>query len=156
MKKNETIFYYFAQVCSTFGITMLLLILFCLLFGEGAKDISTMFCLGNKGLSVATMMEFFLVSVIGVVLRIIFFKDILIKQMSILKRTTFMVVSLTIVMAICIAVFGWFPINNIIGWLLFILSFSICIIVSVLITGYCEKKENQKLEEALDKLKQEL
>ena len=87
MKKGETVFDYLSQVMIIFGSTLLILSVFCILFGEEAKDYSAMFALGSKGLSVDIMYQFFLVSVIIAALRFLFFTDRWIKNLSLTLRT---------------------------------------------------------------------
>ena len=73
MEKKRTIFDYLGQVLMIFGITILILNVFCVVFGENAKEISTMFAMGSDGISVSTSFQFLLVSIIVVVLRFLFF-----------------------------------------------------------------------------------
>ncbi len=75
MERKETVFDYLEQIFIIFGITIAVLNIFCLMFGEEAKAFSSMFTLGKNGLSVPTMVQFFFVSVIIATLRFILFTD---------------------------------------------------------------------------------
>lgn len=154
MEERKTIFDYLEQVFIIFGITLVVLNVFCLLFGEAAKEFSTMFSLGSKGLSVFTMAQFFLVSAIVVALRFLFFTDVIIKNMPVIRRTMCMVIIVLIIISVFISVFGWFPIDMWQPWAMFFLCFSICFFLSTMVTGMKEKAENRKMEEALNRIKQ--
>lgn len=155
MEKKRTIFDYMGQVFMIFGITMVVLNIFCILFGESAKDYSQMFSLGNQGLSVQTALQFFLVSICITTLRFLFFTDLLLKRMSILWRTVLMVLAVVIVIGVFIVVCGWFPVNMWMPWLLFFLSFGISFGISMAVTIWKERIENRKMAEALERLKEE-
>lgn len=155
MEEKKTIFDYIGQVFLTFGITIGILNIFCLLFGDTAKEISTIFSLGSEGLSVRTTFQFFLVSLCIVIAKFIFFTDVFIKKMSIAMRTVCMVSTVLIVLAVFIRICGWFPVNMWQPWLMFFLCFGISFAISMGVTIFKERIENRKMEEALDRLKRE-
>lgn len=155
MEERRTIFDYLGQVFVIYGITIVMLNVFCLLFGEDAKEISTMFGMGNKGLSVATMVQFFLIAVIITTLRFLFFTDILIKQMPVIARAVCMVVLVLAACVVFIVWFGWFPVNMWQTWLMFLVCFGICFLFGTIIASLKEREENKKMAEALERLKQE-
>lgn len=155
MEEKKTIFDYIGQVFLIFGITIGILNIFCLLFGDNAKEISTLFSLGSDGLSVGTAFQFFLVSVCIVIAKFIFFTDVCIKKMSLAMRAVCMVSAVLIIIAVFIWICGWFPVNMWQPWFMFILCFGISFGISVAVTGFKERLENRKMEEALDRLKQE-
>lgn len=155
MEEKKTIFDYIGQVFLTFGITIGILNIFCLLFGDTAKEISTIFSLGSEGLSVRTTFQFFLVSLCIVLAKFIFFTDVFIKKMSIAMRTVCMVSTVLIVLAVFIRICGWFPVNMWQPWLMFFLCFGISFAISMGVTIFKERIENRKMEEALDRLKRE-
>ena len=153
MEDRKTIFHYIGNVFMIFGITTLILNLFCLMFGEDAKGFSTMFSLGREGLSCYTMFEFFLTAVCTVFLRFLFFTDTVIKNMTLIVRTVCMVVSELFVCACFILVCGWFPVNEWLPWGMFFLSFAVCFVVSAICTALNERMENRKMQEALERIK---
>ncbi len=155
MEERKTLFDYLGQIFMIFGITVMVLNVFCLLFGESARELSTLFSLGNNGLSVATMVQFLLVSAIIVALRFLFFTDVIIKNMPVVGRTIGMVIIVLIIMSMCISLFGWFPVDMWQPWVMFFLCFSISFIISIVVTGMKERAENKKMEEALKRIKQE-
>lgn len=155
MEKEKNIFDYIGQVFTIFGGTVLILNLFCVLFGEDAKDVSTMFSLGNRGLSVSIMLQFFGVSVLIVALRFLFFTDKVIKKMSLLGRTIGIFTGVLIIIIASIVLFNWFPVHMWKPWVGFFLSFGVSVGFSTGISLIKEKLENRKMEEALERLKQE-
>ncbi len=155
MNRRETVFDYVKQILFVYGFTILTLNIFCLLFGESAKDFSTLFSLGNQGLSGATMLQFLLLSAIIVTLRFIFFTDGLIRRVPLAIRTIALFALIILFMMFFIYWFGWFPINMWQPWVMFFLCFGLCAGISTLLTFWKERLENKNLEEALERLKRE-
>lgn len=155
MEERKTIFDYAGQVFIIFGITICVLNIFCVLFGENAKEYSTMFSLGKEGLSVPVMMQFLLVSACTTANRFLFFTEIFIKNMTIPLRTVCMVAVEVGVIAVFIIAFGWFPADMWLPWVMFLLSFGICFILSFAVTVIKTRVENRKMEEALERLKKQ-
>lgn len=153
MEERKTVFDYLGQIFMIYGITITVLNIFCLLFGESAKELSTMFSLGSNGLRVSTMAQFLGVSVIVVVLRFVFFTDVVIKNMSVAVRTICMVILVLLTISIFILIFDWFPVHMWQPWAMFFLCFGICFIISMAVTVVKEKAENRKMEEALKRIK---
>lgn len=87
MEKKKTVFDYLAQVLIVFGFTMLVMNIFCLAFGNSAKGFSAMFALANRGVPIEITFEFLFLSALIVGLRLLFFTDILIKEMPVWLRT---------------------------------------------------------------------
>lgn len=155
MIKKKTIFDYLTHIMVVWGISMLSLCLFCFLFGQEAKGHSSIFVLGNAGLSLAAMMQFLALAIIITGLRWIFFTDIFVKRLSIMVRSIFMFTGVIISVGIFAAVFGWFPVDRIIPWGMFLLCFFVCAAVSVGVSVMKEKSDNKKLQEALERMKGE-
>lgn len=155
MEEKKTIFDYIGQVFLLFGIIIGILNIFCVLVGEDAKAISTMFALGSNGLSVQTTLQFFLVSVCIVIAKYIFFTDRVIKKMSMVIRAVSMVSVVLIIILIFILICGWFPVDMWQPWLMFFLCFGVSFAVSMAVMILKERMENRKMEEALARLKEE-
>lgn len=153
MKKEENIFDYAGQVLMVYGFSILCLNVFSLLFGESAKEYSTMFAYGNNGLSINTMLQYLLMSVIIITLKFIFFTDKLIKNMPMAWRVICMFVLVFVSIVLFILWFDWFPVCDVIAWVMFLVCFVASIIASTLICILKEKTENKKLEQALLKMK---
>lgn len=154
MLKKNTIFDYLTQVCVIWGVSTLSCCLFCFLFGESAKGLSTIFELGNAGLSVATLLEFLGLAIIITGLRWIFFTDVLIKEMSILWRTILMLVTVILAVIVFSYLFGWFPMNQLLPWVMFLICFFVCAFISVIVSVLKEKND-KKMQDALERLRGE-
>lgn len=154
MEERKTIFDYIGQVFMIFGFTMIILVVFCLLFGESARGYSTMFSYGQEGIGVGTMLQFLLASVFTVTLRWLFFTDTLIKNMTVILRSVGMVLSEVLVIIVLILIFEWFPANEWLPWVMFFLSFALCFAVSVTVTVFRERMENKRMEDALERLRE--
>lgn len=154
MEEKKTIFDYLAQVLMIFGFSMLILNLFCIIFGDAAQNLSSMFALGSRGLAVETVFQFLLTSILVVGLRFFFFTDRFLKHMTLPLRTVCMLGSVLLIMAAFIVRFQWFPANFRLGWIMFFVCFLLSFICSYLMMLLKEKAENRKLKEALEKLKE--
>lgn len=154
MEKKKTFFDYASEVLIIFGISMIVLNIFCMLFGEDAREFSAIFRLGNKGISIGIVFQFLCVSVLITLYRILFFTDTVIKQMSIVLRTVCMLTAAIATISVFIIVFKWFPVNMPLPWIMFLLSFGISFVISLAVMSFKEKTENKLMAEALKKLKQ--
>ncbi|MBE5880842.1 MAG: DUF3021 family protein [Lachnospiraceae bacterium] len=153
MEKKQTIFDFLGQIIFIFGISVACLCVFCMLFGANAKRMSTIFALGNEGLAISTILQFFAMAVVISAVRWIFFSDVVLKDWSIFKRTVGMFVLVIVMIGIFAAVFGWFPVNEPTPWIMFFLCFAVCSAISITLSVTKEKKENEKMQEALERLK---
>ena len=99
MENNKTIFTYISQVFATFGIILLLFVLFGLTIGDSVKEYSSLFALGRHGFSTATILQLFLLSVIISLAQITFLTDRWIRNLALILRNIlfFTTVILTIV-----------------------------------------------------------
>ncbi len=156
MEKKPDFLDFLAQVFLLYGITVLIMNLFCLLFGEAAREYSTIFSMGSKGIGIPTMMQFLLAIGLTVTLRFIFTTDLLIRKMSLRARIVLLFASVFVMILAFSFLFGWFPADDPMAWLMFILSFAVSCTISTLIAAVREKCENQKLKKALEKMKEEL
>lgn len=153
MRRGETIFDYLSQVMIIFGGTILVLNVFCVWFGEDAKDFSVLFSLGSRGLSVAVTFQFFCVAAIIAGLRFLLFTDRWIKNLSIALRTLCMFTLVFALIVTFILLFDWFPADDVRAWLSFFLCFVFSIVISTGVSVLKEKTENKKMAEALERLK---
>ena len=153
MDKRFTVFRFLSQVFMIYGITTGLQNVFCILFGDKAEGFSTMFSLAGKGVSVATSMQFLLAATVVIILRMVFMTDMLIKNMPLPARITAMFASVFVLMIGFILVFGWFPSNDPVAWILFAVCFVVSCTASVMISTAAERQENRRLEEALKRVK---
>lgn len=155
MEEKKNIFDFAGMVFITFGFCMMCMLLFTVMFGEGAKEFSTMFALGKEGVPVKLMAQFLTLAVLITLARYLFFSDVLIKKASIAVRTAGMFLTIIIFCACFIFAFQWFPVNLWNAWAGFFICFGISSVVSVMVMTLREKLENKKMEEGLKRLRRQ-
>ncbi|MDE6133520.1 MAG: DUF3021 family protein [Oscillospiraceae bacterium] len=155
MDKKFSVLKFLSKVFIIYGVTTLLLNILCALFGTAAYGLSTIFSFGNAGVGIETSMQFLFAVLIICALKYIFMTDILIKKMPLAARIITMFAGTFGVILIFIFMFGWFPADMPIAWIMFIICFIICCTVSTLLSVLAEKQENRRLEEALKRYKEE-
>ncbi len=155
MEKRKTIFDYLGQMMIVFGFSIGVLNIFCLLIGEDAQSVSTIYSLGKEGIAVKTAMQFLGVSACITGFRFLFFTEGIIRRMSGAMRTVCMFGSIIILVAVCAAVFGWFPVNMWQPWVAFLLTFTLCAMASMAVMILRERAENRLMEEALRRIKEQ-
>ena len=153
MEERKTVFDYMGQILMIFGFTILMLLVFSLLFGESAKGYSDLFSFGKEGIGVDTMIQFLLASIATVTLRMLFFTDMLFRNMRVALRAAGMVISELLVIIVLVMVFGWFPVDEWLPWIMFFVSFGVCFVISLTVTVCRERMENRRMEEALERLR---
>jgi hypothetical protein len=155
MDKKNGLLDYLSQVFMNFGITVAILNVFCMIFGEEAQTMSTLFQLGKDGLAVATMMQFLLAILLINGLRVVLMTDLLIKKMPLVLRIVAMFAGCFGITTVSVIVFGWFPVADALAWVMFVGCFIISCAISTGISVIAEKQENRKFEEALKRFKEE-
>jgi len=155
MDKRFTVFGFFAQVFMIYGITTGLLNIFCMMFGSEAKDYSSIFTLAGEGVSVGTSLQFLLAVTVVILLRMLFMTDMLIKKMPLSARITAMFASVFAVTVSFVFVFKWFPVDDPIAWLMFVVCFAVSCVVSVIVSTAAQRQENRRLDEALKRVKEQ-
>lgn len=154
MENRKTIFDIIGQIFTIFGFSVICLIAFGYLFGEDAKKYSSMFALGNDGLTLSTLVQFLLTSTIIVLFRQFFFTDIILKNISMIARTIAMFGSVVVMIVVFVWMFGWFPVNEVKPWIMFVICFAACAGISTVISILKERMKDKKMQEALERLKE--
>ena len=90
MKRKEDVFRYLGQILLVYGLTVLFISVFAFFIGEDARSFSSFYELGNQGLTLKTLAQILLMSVLIVTLRFILFTDGLISRISLTIRTMLM------------------------------------------------------------------
>ena len=153
MEQNKTIFNYIGQFFATFGIIIAIFIVFTCLVGEKAEEFSSLYRLGSQGLALATLAQLLALTGIISIAQVIFLTDSVLKRMNMILRYILFFCTICVGIAIFAATFRWFPINNVKAWALFVISFVMCTVISVIISKLQENAENKKMEQALAKIK---
>ena len=70
--------------------------------------------------------------------------------MSIFARNTVFYVSVSLMIALFVVIFKWFPVEDFKAWLGFFISFSNCSAIGVIVSRLKEKAEDKKMNKALE------
>ena len=124
MEEKKGLLDYLGETFVIFGITLLVIAVTCLMAGEEAKEYSSMFALGREGIPLATIFEYLLSSACVTLLRFLFFSEVLLKKMSVTKRTGGMLISVIAMVGVFAFVFGWFPVDEPKCWAAFFVCFT--------------------------------
>ena len=151
-KSMNTIFDFVGQTLTIFGFSIICLIIFAGLFGDSAKGYSTIFAFGTEGLALSTLLQFLLTSTIINLFRQMFFGDNIIKNLSIPARTVGMFTSVIVIIVLFVWMFGWFPVNDLLPWVLFVICFAISSLGGYFVSELKEKATNRKMQEALERM----
>ena len=155
MEKKKNIFDYAAQILMIFGLMVIFLSICSFLSGDDGKVHSSLFSLGSEGMSMASLAQMLGLSVIVTIIRAIFFSDRLLRRFSVAARTVGMIACCVAAIIVFVIAFRWFPADNALAWILFALSFGICFAVSLCVTLSRQKRENEAMAAALERLKME-
>lgn len=154
MEEKKSIFSCMRQWFTTFGVVVVIFILLSMIIGEKAQGHSTLFQLGKEGMTIATLAQLLILTLIITVGQIIFCSDMWIKNMSLMGRNILFFVSISLFVIGFAVAFGWFPIHSVAAWIGFIISFTISSTLSVLISRIRERSENDKMAKALEKFRE--
>ena len=150
MEEKKTVFNYLSQTFATYGVIVLIFVLFSLIIGESAAEYSALFALGKEGISLPILAELLLLAVMITAAQVVFVTDVIIRNLSIVIRNVLLFVTVFIVMIIMIIIFDWFPTKDITAWMGFVISYAVSMFISVFITKLREHLENSKMQKALD------
>ncbi len=156
MSKKDFVVKFLNQMFLIFGITIMILSLFCLVIGEKAQHISTLFDMGYSGLSMETIFQILLTSFFITLINTIVFSDLLKLYISKTKRIIILLCFIFGIIFIFTHLFKWFPTDILMNWLLFALCFVLSSIVSIYITFTAEKTDDKNMAIALKELKEKL
>ncbi len=154
MEEKKTVFSYISQVFATYGIIVTIFTLFSLLIGEGTGAYSSLFRLGRTGLTLGTLWELLLLAAVITFVQVLFLTDRWIKNMPILRRNVLFFALVLAVIVGMILVFHWFPADDPLAWVGFLISFVLSMGVSVLLSRLKEQAENRRMAAALEKYQQ--
>ena len=155
MKRKDDVFRYLGQILMIFGLTVIFISVFAFFIVEDAKYYSSFYELGNQGVTLKTLAQIFLMSVLITTLRFILFTDGLISRISLTIRTVLMFFFVILMIALFAFWFGWFPVNMLQAWGAFFACFAVCALVSAYLMAWKTDRENKEMEEALKRLKEE-
>lgn len=154
MKDRVLALYKFiTQVLIIFSIMILFITLTGIVVGESAKEYSTMFSLGNKGIGYDTILQGLLSSVAITSISKVFLSEKIFKNMMTLWKRILMIISIIIIIVVFIICFKWFPVNLVEAWIGFFISFGGFFFLSTIIMLTKTKREAKKYYELLETYK---
>ena len=137
----------------TFGILIAVFAILTFFIGDEAAGVSSLFESGNFAIPVKSVFQFFILSFLTAIIKNCMYSNYMIKKLPRALRQILLFVLCFILLVIMILVCGWFSTDSKLPWLLtaiaFILSFSCTIIITTLL----EKKDDDKMNSALEKFK---
>jgi hypothetical protein len=153
--KNNDILSFLTQALVLFAIDILILILFSALFGEGARNASTIYQFGSKGLASSTLLQFFLSAATISLLQRTFFSEKIFKQLRVILRTTYMLICILLTHIAYILLFQWFYYDDYHAWISFITCFVGGFVLGLLFMLIKTKLENRQYDELLNNYKKQ-
>ncbi len=150
MKKRMVLF--IESLLLLFAVIILIFAITTVLIGKEAEKFPNLFILGNKGISVQTFFQLFAFSFLISLLRFVFFTDVFLKKTGLVLRYVLFFVLTIAVFVIISLIFCWIP-NKPFIWLLVLISYSVSTVISILLTIFFTKKEDEKLNNALTEMK---
>ena len=142
---------------SVFTLTVLLVTITGLLiarFAPDTKEISTLFVLGSTGLPYSAILQLAFCALILAAFSLLLFSERFLTKMRFIWRFFFLYLSTLLTVSIFSMVYGWFPADNPLSWITFILWLAICIAIAYVITRLKFKLENKKIHRLLEDYKE--
>jgi len=151
--KNSTVFTFITQVLMLFAVDILILMFFAALFGEAAREMSTMYQFGKNGLASSTMLQFLISSITVTSIKTLLFSDRVFKKMMALWRTVITLICILITHIFFIVAFGWFSFNNLLAWAGFLICFIGGFSLGLLWMLLKNRNENRRYDRLLSEYK---
>ena len=138
-----------------FGIITAIFAILTFFIGDEAAGVSSLFESGNFAIPVKSVFQFFILSFLTAIIKNCMYSNYMIKKLPRALRQILLFVLCFILLVIMILLCGWFSTDSKLPWLLtaiaFILSFSCTIIITTLL----EKKDDDKMNSALEKFRRD-
>ncbi len=147
------IYKFISQVLIIFSATVLFISFVGIFVGESAREYSTMFSLGSKGIAFDTVLQILLSSIVISSIDKIFLSEKILKKLSGLWKRILMIISIIAAIVIFIICFKWFPVNLVEAWIGFFVSFVGFFTVSTVVMLTKTKREAKKYDELLENYK---
>ncbi|MBP5451416.1 MAG: hypothetical protein J6Y16_04180 [Treponema sp.] len=149
--KNKFVLF-IEKLLSTFAVIIMVFMILAFFIGDGAKEKSSLFSLGNQGLSLSTLIQLFALSLAVCLLNVIFLTDTFLKNMGVVLRYVLFFILTMAVLASFSIMFHWIP-NKIKYWLGVFVCFLVSTITSIFVSKLLSKREDEKLNSALKAIK---
>lgn len=137
----------------TFGILTAIFAILTFFIGDQAAGVSTLFNCGNLAIPVKSIFQFFILSFLIALLKNFMYSNYIIKKLPRILRQILLFVLCFILLVFMILVCGWFSTDSKLPWLLTALAFVLSFSCTIIITTLLEKKDDDKMNSALEKFK---
>ncbi|GEM_PF-1945940 len=154
MEERTSLSQFFAWTLMTFAIVILAITPIGMVTGDNAKAASALFSLGSSGLTYQVLVQVFGISFYVNVIRTVFMSEYLLKNMMLMWRIVCMFIGIFAGVGLLAILFGWFPGNDLIAWISYLIAFSVCTAVSILATAIRLRIVNARVERKLEEYKQ--
>ena len=126
--------------------TASVLVVSCLgyLLGDEVTSLSKLYALGKAGLSYASLFQLFLLSTFVTIYDQFFFHTECMENRRFLSKACGMFLLSGGTTAVFIALFDWFPMDETMGWIGFLISFFLCFAAAVTLMHLKEKREEER------------
>lgn len=118
--------------------------------GEDLRSVSQLFALCGKGISFMALAQLSVLSFIISLAKYVWFSERFFKNMFMVNRITFMLISVFVTAGVCSVLFGWFPAGMWQAWVGFVLSFGLGTAVSFTAMVLRTKAESKKYQQNLN------
>ena len=135
-----------------FALSLVFVSVFNLLLSGSAaelRQVSQLFALCGEGISLIALAELMALSFIIAIARYVWFSERFFKNMLMVNRITFMLISVFVIAGISSVLFGWFPVEMWQAWVGFVLSFGIGTGVSFAAMALRIRAESRKYQNNL-------
>ena len=149
MKEQGIVREFYDQVARNFTLASIVISIVGISFKDETIGFSGLF--GRGGLTYEGILQILILAVTYALLQTVFFLKHFIKKMSYAKRMIGFTTSAFGSTAILVALWGWFPIDSSLAWIGFILSYSISLLLSILVFGVLFKNKEKEYERLLNK-----
>ena len=143
------------QALAIFAILIIVISALSSFLGQEAAQYSTLFALGGNGLSINTIWELGLFSLVVSLLRSLMYSNRIFKNITMTMRTVMILVIMIVAATVFVILFGWFSLNDAKAWVSYAVSLLLSIAASTVISAISENKINKEMQIALEQLQEE-
>jgi len=142
------------QAMITFAATVMAISVVGWYFGDLTGTAGGLLGLGRVGLSYPSLLQIFIFALLVAGIKVLVFSELLFKRMMVLWRTAIMLLLSYGSAIICAVWFRWFPVERRGSWLSFILSVTVCFVLTILLLLAKTKVEDARYAGQLSKYKE--
>ena len=136
----------------TYAVIVLIFTVLTAALGKESGNVSKLFLLGSEGIAIKTLVQLFAFTFVICFLKLIFITDAVFKKMETAVRIVLFFILTGVSLAIFALYFKWTT-NVPQYWLLVFVSYIVSSVVSFFIWNMLYKKEDEKLNNALEAMK---